>query len=35
MLKTFEQFIFDTNNSTFNIKSRSSLFVINESQESK
>ena len=36
MLKTFEQFIFDTNNnSTFNIKSRSSFFAINESQESK
>ena len=36
MLKTFEQFIFYTNNnSTFNIKSRSSLFAINESQESK
>jgi hypothetical protein len=36
MLKTFEQFIFDTNNnSAFNIKSRSSLFAINESQESK
>ena len=39
MLKTFEQFIFNTNNtnnnSTFNIKSRSSLFAINESQESK
>ena len=36
MLKTFEQFIFDTNNnSTFNIKSRSSWISINESQESK
>ena len=35
MLKTFEQFIFSANNSTFNIKSRSSLFAINESQESK
>ena len=36
MLKTFEQFIFGANNnSTFNIKSRSSLFAINESQESK
>lgn len=35
MFKTFEQFIFGANNSTFNIKSRSSLFAINESQESK
>ena len=36
MLKTFEQFIFDNNNnSTFNIKSRSSWISINESQESK
>ena len=36
MFKTFEQFIFGVdNNSTFNIKSRSSLFAINESQESK
>ena len=35
-MKTFEQFIFGIdNNSTFNIKSRSSLFAINESQESK
>ena len=35
-MKTFEQFIFGMdNNSTFNIKSRSSLFAINESQESK
>ena len=35
MLKTFEQFIFSDNNSTFNIKSRSSWISINESQESK
>ena len=36
MLKTFEQFIIGSdNNSTFNIKSRSSFFAINEGQESK